>query len=361
MPENAAVVETTTVSTPASSESSSAAPSSSTAAPSTQAATPSSPASERLGPLSSLKELSSFLRKTETPDATTTSTSPVAEPGAATTAQAQEPPKPGEGTSTLKAEPPQEAWPTILENARTKAVKEFQTQYGITPHVTPEVFQKGIGLARQISENPIQFLNELAANLANHPIYGPQLRSSAGRTLASAPAARPEPDVQVLNAQGQVISMTYSAERQQQVTEWDWAQREAKLNERIQPLISAEERRRNEADVAAFQSEVNTAAEAELTRVNDILEGKKELGPKVAELMAQGVNQIDAALMVRKQFIVPTMAKSAEQAVLDQQLKKVAGNTVSGSATQAPKKKLGPNATQKELAAFLRESAEASA
>ena len=294
----------------------------------------------------------------DAPDASATST-PVAQPGAATTAQAQDGLKPGEVAP--KVEPPKETWPTILENARTKAANDLRTQYGITPQITPQVFQSGLGFARAINENPIEFINKLAAEISNHPIWGPQLRSSAGRTLAAAPAARPEPDVQVMNAQGQVVGMTYSAERQQQVNEWDWAQREAKLNQRLQPLISAHEQQQQDVQVAAFQKEVGAAADSELTRVNEILEGNTALGPKVAELMAQGVNHIDAALQVRKQFIVPNATKAAEAAVLDANLRKVAGNTVSGSSSHTPKNTIGPNSTQKELAAFLRAQAEGTA
>ena len=261
----------------------------------------------------------------------------------------------------MKAEPPKEAWPTILKNARTKAEDELRASYGITPQITPQVFQQGIAFAREINENPIAFINQLAADIANHPIWGPQLRSSAGRTLASAPAARPEPDVQVVNAQGQVVSMTYSAERLQQVQEWDAAQRDAKLRETIDPLLKDRETRLQNEQVEQFQREVNTNAESELARVNQILDDRKDLGPKVAELMAQGVNHIDAALMVRKQFIVPTAMKAAEAAVLDTQLKKAAGNTVNGTGPTTSKPRFHPGMTQKEFAAALREADQATA
>jgi hypothetical protein len=256
------------------------------------------------------------------------------------------------------AVPPEKAWPTILENARTKSANDVRAQYGNLP---PEKLREFAGIAQQMTADPIGFLNTFAAQLANHPTYGPQLRSSAGRTLAAQPAARPEPDVQVLNGQGQVVGMTYSAERMQAVTEWDWAQREAQLNQKIQPLVSAHEKQQQDAQVAAFQKEVDTNAEGELSRVNEILEGKTELGPKVAELMAQGVHHIDAALQVRKQFITPLTAQAAVATVRADNLKKAAGNTVSGVSPQTQAKKIGPGSTQKELAAFLRERDQASA
>lgn len=342
------------------------APDTSSAAPSTastpvtstaQTAVSTPAAAEGLTPLSTRKDIADFLKKADAPAPAMPDPPIAAQPGGPTAQAAADPTKAGDVAKPY-AEPPKEAWPTILENARTKAL----AQYGITPQITPDVFQKGLGLARRINENPIAFLNELAADLANHPTYGPQLRSSAGRTLASAPAARPEPDVQVLNDKGQVVGMTYSAERQQQVNEWDWSQREAKLRETIDPLLKDREQRLQADQVAQFQREVNTNAESELSRVSQILDGReKELGPKVAELMNQGVNHIDAALMVRKQFIVPTQAKAAEAAVLDTQLKKVAGNTVSGSGSVTPKTKLHPGMSQKELAAALRELDQASA
>lgn len=361
MPETA-VAEVPSTSTPASPAPSSApsAPSTAPATPATSAATPASRASEGLKPTSTRKEISDFLRKIDTPDPAAPSTPPVVPPAAAATVQTQDTPKPGEVVA--KAEPPKEAWPTILENARTKAANELRTQYGITPQVTPEVFHKGVDLARAINENPIDFINKLAADIANHPVWGPQLRSSAGRTLASAPAARPEPDVQVVNAQGQVVSMTYSAERLAEVQKWDREQQAQEFKQLIQPLQQDRDARIQQEQVAQFQKEVSASADSELARVDQILDGRaKELGPKVAELMAQGVNHIDAALMVRKQFIVPSQTQAAEAAVLDKQLKKVAGNTVSGTGSITPKTKLHPGMSQKELAAALREMDAASA
>lgn len=352
-----AVADTATTPAP---ETSSPASTSSAPVTSTAQTTASAPAAERLTPNATQQEISSFLRKLDAPAAATPAPTIAAQPGGPTAQAAADPPKAGEVPKPYSA-PPEKEWPTILENARTKAIDGFRAQYGITPQVTPELFSTGIGFARAINTNPIQFLNELSANIANHPVWGPQLRSSAGRTLASPPASRPEPDVQIMNAQGQVVGMTYSAERLQQAQEWDWTQREQKLNQRIQPLVSAEEKRQSDAQEAAFQKDADAGAETELVRVNEILEGKTELGPEVAKLMAQGVNHIDAALQVRKQFIAPTITAAAEAAVLDTQRKKAAGNTVNGSGPTTTTRKFHPGMTQKEFAAALREADQASA
>lgn len=353
-----AVADTTT--TP---ETSSAPASPSTAsAPVTSTAqtTASTPVAEGLTPNATQKDISDFLRKLDAPTPTALTPTIAAQPAGPTAQAAVDPTKAGDAKPY--SAPPQEQWPTVLENARTKAVDGFRSQYGITPQITPEVFQTGIGFARAINENPIAFLNQLSANIANHPVWGPQLRSSAGRTLAQ-PAAQgpPGPDIEVTDATGRVVSMTFSDKRIAEREAWHQAQMKGEFTQMIQPFQQERDQRLQREQQDAFQKEVTAGAESELARVNKILEGRTELGPKVADLMAQGVNQIDAALQVREQFIVPTLTAAAEASVLDTQRKKAAGNTVNGSGAPTLKRTIGPNSTQKEIAAFLRESAEASA
>lgn len=311
--------------------------------------------------MSSQREIADFLRNLDAPDATAT-TPIAAQPDGATIPPAATEPKPGEVPSTPQGPIPFDVHTKALENARTKAVDGFRGQYGITPQVTPEVFQKGIGFARAIDQNPIEFMNQLAANIANHPVWGPQLRSSAGRTLATpAPQGPPGPDIEVTDANGRVVSMTFSDKRTAEREEFFRNQLKGEFSQMIQPFQQERKDRLDKEQQDALKAEADAYVAADLARVNDILDGRTDLGPKVAELMAQGVHQIDAAIRVRKEFITPTVARAAEAAVLDTQLKKVAGNTVTGSGTLASKPKIGPNSTQKELAAFLRDSDQASA
>lgn len=307
-----------------------------------------------------MKEISKFLETADAPDATTT-TPVVASPDGAATVPATTAPKPGEVSSTPKGPIPFEVHTTALENARTKAVDSFRQQFGIAPQVTPETFQKGIGFARAIDANPIQFMEQLAENIRNHPVWGPQLRSSAGRTLATPAPTRPEADIEVRNEQGHVVGTSYSATQTAKLLEWERAEMKGEFSQMIQPFQQERDQRLQREQSDAFQKEADAGAQSELTRVNEILEGKTELGPEVAKLMAQGVNHIDAALQVRKQFIVPNAAKAAEAAVLDIQLKKVAGNTVNGSGPSASKPKFHPGMSRKEFAAALREADQATA
>ncbi len=341
-----AVVEPTTAPAP---ETSSPAPSSAPATSATPTTVSPPPVVERL---KDAKDVSAFLRKAADAPlvAATPDTPPVAQPEAATTAQAQEPVKAGEVPSATPGPIPFPQHKQILENAR----REFDTykqRHGWAETIPQAKLQEWGTFADRVKTDLPGVIAELTQAGMNHPIWGPQLRSSAGRTLASAPAARPEPDVQVVNAQGQVVSMTFSAETLAEVQAWDRAQMTGEFKQLIQPFQEERDTRLRDAAIAEEKRQNDAIVLRGLAQVNGILKGKHALGPKVAEYMAQGMDPIDAALKVRDEFIEPTVTEAAQAAVLETQKKKAAGNTANGSGAAALPKRL---MTEKDVADFLR-------
>lgn len=317
-------------------ETSSAAPSSAPATSTTSTAVSTPAVAERP---TTIRDLAKTLADLDAKSGAAPPTTAIsAQPGAATTAQASDPTKASGVPSATPGPIPFDVHSRALENARSKALEGYRQQYGWAEKIPQATLQEFGALAQRMSSDPIGFLNEFTAQIANHPTYGPQLRSSAGRTLAAPPSGRPEPDVQVVNAQGQVIEMTYSAKRLAEVQEWDWNQREAKLNQTLAPLQQERAQRLQEAEIATFQRDVRTEADKGLSRIDTILDGRsQELGPHVSAIMQADptIDPIDAALQVRASVIAPRAQAQAQAAVLDTQLKKAHGNTANGSGAVA--------------------------
>ena len=79
-----------------------------------------------------------------------------------------------------------------------------------------------------------------------------------------------------------------------------------------------------------MEAKVSKGADALEIRIFKIIDGRKDLGPKVNELLQAdpSLDPIDAAVMVREQVITPTIQATAQQKVADEQKRKALGNTV---------------------------------
>lgn len=142
---------------------------------------------------------------------------------------------------STKAEPPAEKWPQILENARAKATQEataaFDRDYGWAKQVPRESLERFGQIAGQMTSDPIGFLNRFVAELQANPVHAAQLRSNAGRMLAAKQAnAEPPPDVQIVDANGQVTGTTYSAAQLAKRDAWNKAQLMADVQKEFGPL-----------------------------------------------------------------------------------------------------------------------------
>lgn len=307
-------------------------------------------------------ELASLMAKLDgNPGATEKPTKPVT-PAPAATAQGQLVTEPGSTSAAAKvsdAPIPLTVHQTAMTNARAKeratVLAEVDREIGWARQVPKESLQRMGDIANQINTDPVAFLNQLTAELSAHPTFGPQLRSTAGRTLATGREAL-EPDVQVQDANGRVIAMTYSADMV--------AKREAALKsellQAVAPLRQAHdkaERTAAEADKKAkedaLQQEVYAQADAVFARMERILDGRKELYAEVDALMTAGLDAYDAALQVRASRIVPGQTASATTAAVDTFKKKAAGNTANGAQTAVAA--IARPRTEKDLANLLRE------
>ena len=133
-----------------------------------------------------------------------------------------------------------------------KALREYQEKYGWVD---------------QFQTDPLPHLEQWLDELSQHAEYGPKLYAKAARMLQSrrghqvsqAATEEPQPDVPVMDAQGNVVNQTYSAKQLKAWQEWNWAQREAALSERFAPLETAHKtaQQKEQEAVAKAQSDAN--------------------------------------------------------------------------------------------------------
>lgn len=236
-----------------------------------------------------------------------------------------------------------------LENARLKAAQEaqaaFDRDYGWAKQVPREQLERFGSIASSMTTDPIGFLNKFVAELQANPVHAAALRSNAGRMLAARQAnAEPQPDVQIVNDQGQVTGRTYSAEGLAKRDAWREKQLLAKVEQQYGPLIAEREQRQTAEKTAEAKKQIAAKAEQHFARVDRILDGDKSLYPEVNRLMAADptLDAVDAALEVRKTKIAPAAKGKAEADVLESLKTKAAAQamnpaTAAVAATSRPK------------------------
>lgn len=259
--------------------------------------------------------------------------------------------------ATAKGPIPFEVHETALKNARAKereaALTEWRAQYGWAEQVPKATLDHWSTVTQEMSTNPIQFLDRFTKELSAHPVYGPQLRSHAARTLGARQAEQePQPDVQIVDAQGNVTGQTFSAQALAKRDAWRERQLFAKVDERLQPLTAEREQREQAAITEQRRVQIETHADGVMEELTQILDGDHALFEDVHQVMAQHPDWSAhrCALEVRKTKIVPSLEEKARLKAVETFKHKTAGNTASGTgATAAPKRPT--NAT--ELAAWM--------
>lgn len=318
------------------------------AAPATSA--PSSPESTSQRPTSMRDALEQVAAASPSDPPALGSAAAIAQPGDPMTAA---------NTPAPKGEPPQEKWPQILDNARAKATQDaqakFDQDYGWAKTIDRQALTQWTQTAQRMSTDPIGFMSEFVRELEAHPTYGPQLRSHAGKMLASGRGQaeqEPQPDVQIVNEHGQVTGMTFSAKAQAEREAWHGRKLLAQVQQELQPIKAERERQQATAQAAEVSRQAHAAADTVMGRVDAILDGDKGMYAHMDALMAANprMDAIDAALQVRKTHIAPTLEAKATQRALDLNKQKAAGNTANGNGVAATPKR---PTTRQELAAHL--------
>jgi len=163
-----------------------------------------------------------------------------------------------------------------------------------------------------------QFATEAAAD--------PSLRSEAARILATRggpQAPSMEPDIPVYNEQGQLVSKTFSAERQVEIINHLVAEA---LGKEVAPLKQDFQTRQQEREQTQFQQELQTSVADIYAEAQDVLPGFTEHEAEIGKVFATLTGK-DPAKDLRqawKTVVGPKLSAKATADVLDNLQKKAA-------------------------------------
>jgi hypothetical protein len=233
-------------------------------------------------------------------------------------------------TPSAVGEPPKERWDAILKNAREKEradiLKEWEP-YSWAKQVPREAIDQAVALSRQVQQDPVAFFRQLYEDLDSHPTHAAQLRSEAARLLSRGRNKAPDlsPDVEIMDAQGQVAGRTFSAERVQAIVQQ--AVTEA-LQKEVAPIKSDYESRKAEAEAKKQQAAVDAQVSAMEARIRKIVGNDESALQAVSQALVAdpSADPLDIALQVFEDRAKQTQTKADADALKTLQRKAAASS-----------------------------------
>ncbi len=241
---------------------------------------------------------------------------------------------------------PFEVHSKALENARAKArdegVAEYRQKYGWAEQIPQADLQRWGQTADRLLKDPVQYAEDLLAELEAHPQYGPQMKAQTARRLASyrqrQEATQPvAPDVQIVDGNNRVIGMTYSDKALQQ--------RDAQLREQLKQELQADwqaridplEKARSAAETREHTQRIEANVDRQLAEAATwphFLEHQQAIGIEIQK----GAALKDAYNTVFVRDIYPQTQALARADVMNHLKSKPAASTVSpsGGSTSVP-------------------------
>lgn len=233
---------------------------------------------------------------------------------------------------------PFEAHSRALDNARTKAreevTQEFDRRYGWAKQVHPEQLQAWNQTATRMVSDPVGFVDDFMQQLEADPRYQAEMRSRVERRLAvrrqQAEANQPpQPDVEIVDAHGQVVGLTYSSQQLQR--------RDALLKQQMMHELQQDfAQRMGPLDQMRQQVEADAEHQRLSTKVDGMLENAVKNYPHFAEHqraigleVRNGRSLQDAYLVVLQRDIMPGLQSAERTSVMNHMQQKTKASTVS--------------------------------
>lgn len=221
---------------------------------------------------------------------------------------------------------PFEVHHTALQNARAKeratAQAEWDAQYGWAKTMDRTQLEAYSRDAQEFLREPVTFLDRFVAQLEADPTHAAALRSWAAKTLGSRrglqPAAEPQPDVEIVSADGQVTGRTFSADGLAKRDAWLQQRILADVMTQVGPLKADHDQRVAQEQAAKLDQQVQVKTDVLLEEIQEIV-GDDSLLPEVGQLLVEHPDWSahKAALHVRKTKVAPAAAAKAQAQVLD--------------------------------------------
>jgi hypothetical protein len=249
---------------------------------------------------------------------------------------------------------------TALKNARAKereAVLAEWQPYAWAKSVPRESLDRMSSIAQQMTADPAGFLDTYFAELEAHPQHGPIVRSWAAKTLASrrGQQASMDPDVQIVDPQGNVTGATYSADRVKAIVQQAVADA---IGKEVGPIKQDFETRTKQEQAAKLEQARNQKVDAMFSDITEVVGTDEKALQQVHALMAQHPDwsHEKAAWHYHKTVVLPGLSKTERSKVLADIAQKPAASTVSPSSGSTANPR--PD-SEKDWAELFREKAAA--
>ena len=230
-------------------------------------------------------------------------------------------------------------------NTRMAAAEKFREQYSWAESVPREQLEQMSNWYAKYQGDPGDFLEQAYQEALSHPVHGATVKSRIARMMASmrqtqqAPAEQTfEPDVPVMNEQGQIVSRTYSADLVKQMLAHE-------IDKRIQPLKQDYDTRQETAKQQEARKQQETQAHAQAdadvayVKSRPFFKDHKDAILKVFQENPK-MSIREAADYVLDTQILPSYGQKAEAKVLSDLQQKANAQTVNPgtpSGTAQPK------------------------
>jgi len=226
-------------------------------------------------------------------------------------------------------------------NTRMAAAEKFREQYRWAESVPREQLEQMSAWYARYQGDPGEFLERAYQEALSHPVHGATVKSRVGRMLASlrapaTPAPDPtfEPDVPVMNEQGQIVSRTYSADLVKQMLAHE-------IGKAVQPLQQDYDTRQETAKQA--QAREQRQAQAYATADADVAYVTKRplFNEHKADILA--AFKAHPSMTIREAYdyvmdttVLPGFGQKAEANVLSDLQRKAAAQTVAPGTPSGP-------------------------
>lgn len=243
-------------------------------------------------------------------------------------------------STDLKTGPiPFDVHKTALDNARAKAVAEWDQQYGWAKQVTPQEFQQVAAMAKRASADPIGYLQDFVKELQNSPEHAAQLRSFAARELARRQTAQvetePIADLPIQLEDGRVVHL-FSAEQQAKREAYLQKQWQASLDQKLQPLQQSHDQQQQALAAAQREQAVThfvstTYDDLKTWPGMDQEANQKAVASALAQVRIDSDDPREVTLALNAAYrhaVLPTLQRTERQAVLTTLHQQANGNTV---------------------------------
>ena len=262
--------------------------------------------------------------------------------------------------SSESASPASVATPDTPSGSVAPATPQTTEEFGPVPYARfKEVndqakqareWREKYGWAEQFQAEPYTFVESWMDQLAQHPEYAPKLLAKAARMLqarrgqqlpAEGPGDEPQADIPVMDSAGNIVNQTYSAPQLRKWREWNKAQEDSALAERLAPLERTHQQLQAAEYHAQLTTQANQAATATLTELRQnpyFTEHEPKVKAALAAHAEWGDDVARAFNYVLTTVVIPTLKQTEQTTVLAHLKTQAAGSTVAPNGRTASDK-----------------------